>query len=168
MCTRSSFILPLALLLACAPYEIVQTPSPPVELAGAPQGNMGKICVVRPQARALSYPAEVRDNGNLVGATRGQSYFCYLAEPGAHRLTTESVRQSEEATAYVTAGSTYYLQQSVDYGFNKVYITHAWIDQPAAESAARACQPVVLTARRALPQLGAVAPALRGGTSGQG
>ena len=87
MCTRSSFILPLALLLACAPYEIVQTPSPPVELAGAPQGNMGKICVVRPQARALSYPAEVRDNGNLVGATRGQSYFCYLAEPGAHRLT---------------------------------------------------------------------------------
>jgi hypothetical protein len=43
--------------------------------------------VLRPQWIAAAVTAPVHDNGRLVGATRGPTYFCYAAQPGHHVIT---------------------------------------------------------------------------------
>lgn len=158
-----ALLLPiLAALSGCTGYHLVTNPAPALDLRAPPPAGMARICVVRPQSRVLSYTAVLHDNGRLVGATQGQTSFCYLAEPGEHRITTEAVRKAEEATAYARAGETYYLEQAVDYGTEGVHISVAWIDPAAAEAAARGCRSVVLTAapgHEVLPQIGAVLPA---------
>ncbi len=76
----------LALTSGCTSYAIqIHTP-PPVPPIGPP--GAGRICVVRPHRVAMLVPAIVHDNGKLVGMTQGPSYFCYLAAPGYHRLST--------------------------------------------------------------------------------
>ena len=44
--------------------------------------------MVRPHSLGVHATLAVRDNGALVGATRGPSYFCYRAESGLHRLAS--------------------------------------------------------------------------------
>jgi hypothetical protein len=48
----------------------------------------------------------VSDNQRLVGATEGQSYFCYLAEPGEHTVQANDAIESFTAIA----GEHYYLR----------------------------------------------------------
>ncbi len=75
-----------ALSSGCSSYAI-QIHTPPKALPQGPPGA-GQICVVRPHRVAMLVPAVVHDNGKLVGMTQGPSYFCYLAAPGYHRLST--------------------------------------------------------------------------------
>lgn len=70
----------------CSSYAI-QIHTPPLQLPQGPPGT-GQICVIRPQRVAMLVPAVVKDNDKLVGMTQGPSYFCYLAAPGYHRLST--------------------------------------------------------------------------------
>lgn len=76
----------LALAAGCTSYEL-QIHSPAPQLAKGPEGT-GQICVVRPHEVAALVPAIVQDNRALVGMTKGPSYFCYLAAPGYHLLST--------------------------------------------------------------------------------
>lgn len=62
-------------------------------------------------AAAVTFPT--RDNGVLVGATRGPTHFCYLAEPGEH-VVTIGADATETATITAEAGRTYVLEQEVD------------------------------------------------------
>ncbi|MDI3282282.1 hypothetical protein [Polyangium sp. 15x6] len=76
------------LALSCTKYELaLHENAPPGALAPLPP-DAARICVVRPYAVAFLVPAVVRDNGRLVGMTKGPSYFCYLAEPGVHRIVS--------------------------------------------------------------------------------
>lgn len=50
--------------------------------------GVAEVCVLRPETIAKETTMELRDNGRVVGATRGASYFCYLAAPGEHQLTS--------------------------------------------------------------------------------
>ncbi|HNF97834.1 MAG TPA: hypothetical protein PKL17_12195 [Pseudomonadota bacterium] len=83
--SRCAQLAPL-FFTACTSYAI-QIHSPPLLLPSGPKGT-GQICVIRPQRVALLVPAVVHDGGKLVGMTQGPSYFCYLAAPGYHRLST--------------------------------------------------------------------------------
>lgn len=72
--------------VGCTSYEL-QTHFPAPQLPIGPPGT-GQICVLRPHQVAALVPAIVKDNGTLVGMTKGPSYFCYLAAPGYHLLST--------------------------------------------------------------------------------
>jgi hypothetical protein len=72
------------------------------------------VCVLRPRLAPAKLVFLVHDNGRLVGATRGSSYFCYLAEPGPHRIRSSRLGVAEEVLLLAEAGRRYYLYQNVD------------------------------------------------------
>lgn len=77
-------LLAIAVLLpACAP-EPEGAPAPRTAAVGR---DVAEVCVLRPEPTASTTTFQVRDNGRLVGATRGESYFCYLAATGRHQIT---------------------------------------------------------------------------------
>ncbi|HSO39206.1 MAG TPA: hypothetical protein VLT33_42060, partial [Labilithrix sp.] len=85
--------VPLALALACAACAPAREPDHPTR-AGAkaardpiPQGA-AQVCVMRPETLARDVSMSVRDNGRLVGATRGGTYVCWVAAAGEHQITS--------------------------------------------------------------------------------
>ncbi len=115
-----SVLLGLLLLLAgCTSYDVaVRNPAPP---APSPPGT-ARVCVIRPHEVAQLVPAVVRDNGRLVGMTKGPSYFCYLVAPGLHRIVSTygddvdaKLGTDEEADATLIAepAAQYFLHQDV-------------------------------------------------------
>lgn len=152
-------------LAGCSGYNLAQAGAAPLDLTSAPPPGQAKICIVRPQTKIFSFTALVRDNGHLVGATRGQSYFCYLAEPGDHLISTAAERDTAEAQAHVAAGKSYYMEQYIDNGFQKMNIVQEWLPQEQATAEARNCCYLTLAGvphNEVRPQIGAVVPALPG------
>jgi hypothetical protein len=155
-------LLGAVLLAGCAGYRLTQPTSVSLDLTTPPPAGEAKICVMRPQSKVLSFTAAVRDNGNLVGATSGQSHFCYLAEPGEHLITTTVDRDTGEAQAVVAEGQSYYLEQLIDNGYMQMNIRQDWVAPEQAVADGRHSHYVVLAGvprRQALPQIGMVAPA---------
>lgn len=71
----------------CSSYATRALVPPPI-LATAPvPPDLARVCVVRRHHLAALVQVVVRDNGLLVGATEGASYFCYYAAAGPHRIT---------------------------------------------------------------------------------
>jgi hypothetical protein len=107
-------------LPACTHYRVVTADPPPLDALSAPPEGLGQICILRPHSIGLLLTAPVRDNGLLVGATRGPSYFCYLAHPGAHRVSskTDSERTVDVA---VRPGETHYLEQQIRMGGDRFF-----------------------------------------------
>src|SRR5690349_9888098 len=79
----------LVLLAAsCAsPRSAAETRASLAELGAVPTG-VARVCVIRPERAFSHVTMEVRDNGRLVGATRGPTFFCWLAAPGEHQITS--------------------------------------------------------------------------------
>ena len=84
----ASALAPL-LIASCSPYSLARPASPPVPLFGPPvRTDVATLCVIRPSHTALAVTFAVHDNHQVVGATCGESYFCYQAEPGLHRIVS--------------------------------------------------------------------------------
>lgn len=107
---------------ACTRYEIAPRDTAPATTFDALPANVGQICVVRPHNVALLVPAVVRDNRQLVGMTKGPSWFCWFAEPGIHKIVTrygddidEDLGMDEltDAAILVEPGGRYYLHHDV-------------------------------------------------------
>ncbi len=81
-------------------------------------------------ASAVTFPT--RDNGVLVGATRGPTHFCYLAEPGEHEISIEA-DEVERAKLTVEAGKSYFLKQEVDNIFGYVKCRAVWLAETEAK-----------------------------------
>jgi hypothetical protein len=63
-------------------------------------------------AQAIAFPT--LDNGALVGATKGPTFFCYKAEPGEHTLRIEA----DEPTTlklHAEGGKSYYLHEKIPF-----------------------------------------------------
>lgn len=162
MTRRSPLTLAVCLLAGCVGYRLTESRPTTLAVPGTPPAGLAKICVVRPQSRVLSYTAIVRDNGHLVGGTEGESFFCYLAAPGTHRMVTQTGRISEDATVYAEPAGVYTLRQRVDYGLDNLRISQEWIDPDLAIEEARGLRALTLAgapAAEQLPRLGAVLPA---------
>ncbi len=148
------------LLVGCAGYQVVPTPAPADALFAPAPAGMSKVCILRPQSKVLATTAVVRDNDHLVGGTDGESYFCYTAQPGEHRIVAEAERQSAEVVANTKAGSTYYLKQDVQTGTET---TISWnpLSYPEARESSRGLRYMTLAQAKgeALPDANAVAPA---------
>ncbi len=158
--------LSVVLLAGCAGYQVVPTTVSLDQALSAPAPTVSKICIVRPQTRVLASTAVVRDNGQLVGATDGESYFCYAAQPGQHHIVAVADRQSGFVDAEPKPGETLYLRQTVTSG-NETTIS--WgelsVDQARQEAAPLRYVTLGSAGHEALPDASAVAPALeQGGT----
>jgi hypothetical protein len=104
--------LSLALALAsCAParHHLIAPEVPPLDPFEDPPYGLGLVCVLRPHTVGGALLYLVRDNGRLVGATRQPSYFCYLAQPGAHRIEVHGGGGQTALELLVEAGGRRYV-----------------------------------------------------------
>ncbi|WP_394826862.1 hypothetical protein [Pendulispora albinea] len=95
--------------------------------------HLAKVCVIRTSVLEKGVTFVSRDNGVLVGATRGASYFCYYAEPGDHDLAIEAEVESS-AKLRARPGESYYLKEEVAVLRGKVQGRGVWVDEAVARN----------------------------------
>ena len=132
-------LAPLSILLGCGSYSLALPKSPPIDAFGAGPSDAATVCVLRPSHWALRTTYVVHDDGQLVGATRGEGYFCYWAQPGPHRIVS-SPNESADDPAVVTerfvAGHHYWLVQ----GYDDYFGTRLeWIEEERARQLVNKC-----------------------------
>ncbi|MEO6950514.1 MAG: DUF2846 domain-containing protein [Polyangia bacterium] len=160
MRTSSALVL-LSLVSGCVSYRLEAPAGRHIAADALPPAGLGQICVLRPHISAGAVTFTVRDDGVLVGATRGPSYFCYYAAPGEHVIETRSDGK-EESTISVAAGSNYYLQEDVDNVLGYVKSRSSWVAPQAVPALLEACGYRVLTGvpgNEKLPDAEPMAPA---------
>lgn len=141
---RAALLTLVLLLPACSAWTLEKRESS-LPLTGAVPDQRARICVLRPSVEAPGVTFPVRDNGTLVGATRGGTRFCYLAEPGEHHVVSEA-DTTDTQTMVVEAGRSYYLRQDVDAVLGAVKCRTIWIDPDQAEKIADQAADQVLVA----------------------
>jgi hypothetical protein len=107
----------------CSRYGLARPDEPPVPAFGWPPSGLGQVCVLRPHSLRGEVTDVVRDDGKLVGATLGPSYFCYFAAPGHHHITVESdepIHVHGEIDAQLQPGERLFLHQSAANNFERV------------------------------------------------
>jgi hypothetical protein len=138
-------LLPLSLLLlvaACSSYTLKEPRTPPVAAFGPARTDVATVCVIRPSHYALGVTFVVHDNGQLVGATRGESYFCYEAEPGDHRITSgtgDAFDKRGGANLTAQAGGRYWLHQDYANVFGVIVDKLEWVDEDRARELIADC-----------------------------
>ncbi len=132
----------------CSRYFVGHPTAPPIDALGRPPAGLAQLCVVRPSWGAAAVTLVVHDNGGLVGATHGPSYFCYFAEPGSHRIVSEisdpgMADSPVETTVAVVRGGRYYLRQTVEPGGSTIAVV---TEQEAAKMVHRCGYQVLISA----------------------
>ncbi len=134
------FVLALGVLglgvatVGCFSYRLSEPKTLPIQpFYPSPEG-LAQICVIRASGVAVAVTFVVRDNGELVGATRGPTFFCYHAAPGRHRLVSESEDDTETITFDIPAGERRYLHQGVSNVFGFVKSDSSWVSEDEAKS----------------------------------
>ncbi|MDX2090106.1 MAG: hypothetical protein SFX73_19770 [Kofleriaceae bacterium] len=133
---------------ACSPYSISGPRPPSVAPFGPSRADAGTICVVRASAFARSVMFVVHDNRQLVGATKGDSYFCYEAAPGEHTIvsdTFDSVDHPGSVVVSIAPGARYWLLQDHENNLGSVTSKLAWIDEQRARQLVERCEYKVVT-----------------------
>ena len=85
----------------------------------------------------------VHDNQTLVGATKGDSYFCYEAEPGAHVIVSDTFDSTDHpgrTIVQIEAGARYWLNQDHANHFGSVTSILAWVDPQRAATLIQGCE----------------------------
>ena len=108
------------------------------ELGAVPSGA-AQVCVVRPDALASHVSMPVRDNGRLVGATRGTTFFCWLARTGEHQITS-SDDDTGPMLLRARSGARYFLHQDVMELGGAIHAHLDWVDEGAALEMLDACE----------------------------
>ncbi len=107
-------LAPLGLLpAACVPYA---SDAGGVDPNVAVRSDVAQVCAVRPVPPSPAPLATylLRDDGRLVGSTRGPSFLCWEARPGPHHLTSDAQQPPGVAAVDVTlvAGQRVFLRQT--------------------------------------------------------
>lgn len=124
-------LVALTSLAGCTPWKLAEPARAPLDPMGAPPPGLAQVCVVRSSVVAWALTFPVRDNGVVVGATRGPGHFCYLSDPGWHQLKIEA-DEVEVAYLYAAPGGRYYLLQEVENIFGYVKCRAVWVDESIA------------------------------------
>jgi hypothetical protein len=162
--TRLSILASLGLTAGCASYTLAAPNEPPIEPFGPAPRQAATVCVIRPSHWSLTTMYVVHDDGQLVGGLKGESYFCYLAQPGPHRVMISRGNSIDETavmtTLHAVRGHRYWLEQRYDYTFGDQL---GWIDEEHARLLIDGCiyqELVDAPAEDALPRGVPVAPSL--------
>lgn len=119
----------------CSRYGLARPDAPPIPAFGWPPSGFGQVCVLRPHSVRSEVTHVVRDDGRLIGATQGPSYFCYFAAPGMHKITVDSDEPLDlhgEADVVVQPGARLFLHQSASNRLD-------WVDEHAAREMVELC-----------------------------
>lgn len=108
------------------------------ELGPVPRGA-AQVCIVRPDSLAASVSMPVKDNGRLVGATRGTTFFCYLARAGEHQITSAD-DDTGPMLLRAVSGARYWLHQDVTELAGAVHAHLDWVDESAGLELLDACE----------------------------
>jgi hypothetical protein len=123
--------------LACEPRRARAVRTVELELGPVP-ASAARVCVLRPDDLASDVTMEMRDNGRLVGATRGATFVCWLAAPGPHQIT--SIDDDTGPTFFrARAGAEYWLHQEVAVLGGEVHAHLDWVDDRVAADMLDAC-----------------------------
>lgn len=158
-------VIAVALLSGCSGYSLVKPDPVPLDAHAWPPAGWAQVCVLRPHWIAGAVTLTVHDDGMLMGATRGPSYFCYYAEPGPHQISSEeadagALDSAHEIRVTLEAGRRYFLHQAI----HPLGHVLEWVDDQRGEEMAQRCGYRVLArspAGEPLPQQPPVAPAWR-------
>lgn len=135
---RLSLLASLALTAGCATYALAAPSEPPIAPFGPATRQAATVCVIRPSHWSLTTTFVVHDDAQLVGGLRGESYFCYYAQPGPHRIMVSRGISDEAAmtTLHAVRGHRYWLEQRYDYTFGDQL---GWIDEDRARALIDGC-----------------------------
>ena len=133
MHSRVWMIVFLLSSVGCTSWKLSPPATAAVHPSSAPPASAAKICVVRTSVLAQAVTFPTHDNGVLVGATRGPTHFCYLAEPGEHEISIEA-DEVEKAKLTAEAGKSYFLKQEVDNIFGYVKCRAVWLAEAEANN----------------------------------
>jgi hypothetical protein len=136
---KRSLALLAVLAAGCSGYALRKPIVLPLEPFGGVASDLAQICVMRPHWVAWAVTAVVRDNGELVGATRGDTYFCYMVEPGRHSIVSATEDGSDEAMLEAHAGVRYYLHQRIENYIAVVRTRLSWVDETEARRLVAKC-----------------------------
>jgi len=101
---------------ACSAYRISEPRAEVLHPFAPIPEDFARVCVIRTSALAQAIPFPTLDNGALVGATKGPTFFCYKAEPGEHTLRIEA-DEPTTVRLHAEGGKSYYLHQKVPFAF---------------------------------------------------
>lgn len=155
----------LATAVGCSSWELMEPKTPPVAPFAAIPASVGQICALRPHWAAAAVTFVVRDNGFLVGATRGPSYFCWYAKPGIHVLSSEA-DDVEELRVEVIVGGRYFLHQGVKNLLGHVTSPLRWVGQDEAFGMVEKCTYKVLVGTPGPEPVPPAAPVVPGARKG--
>lgn len=130
-------------IVGCSSWKLSTPPTTALGAESPPPPGAAKVCVIRTAVVAIALTFPTRDNGALVGATSGPTYFCYAAEPGEHEITSEA-DEVDVARLTAEAGKSYFLEQRVDFIFGYVKCRSVWVAEPEAARLFRASYPGAL------------------------
>ena len=148
-------------MAACSPYSISGGTTPTMTAFGAARPEVGTVCVIRASTWARGVTFVVHDNGALVGATKGDSYFCYEAAPGEHEIVSDTFDSTDHpgrTSIAIAAGQRYWLQQDHENTFGSVTSKLAWLDENAARELVSDAEYKVLTDTPGHEQVPAAVP----------
>jgi hypothetical protein len=131
------------LVAGCTSWKLAQPAAATLMPFDAAPPAAARVCVVRTSILALAVTFPTHDDGVLVGATRGQSFFCYLAEPGDHEIAIEA-DETEHAHLTAKAGESYFLKEEVDNIFGWVKCRSIWVKADDARDLVASADHLVL------------------------
>ena len=101
---------------ACSAYRISEPRAEVLHPFAPIPDDFARVCVIRTShlAQAVAFPT--LDNGALVGATKGPTFFCYKAEPGEHTLRIEA-DEPTTVKLHAEGGKSYYLHEKIPFAF---------------------------------------------------
>ncbi|HEX8795499.1 MAG TPA: hypothetical protein VF765_31330 [Polyangiaceae bacterium] len=138
--SRVSLLASLALSAGCATYALAAPSEPPIAPFGPAPRQAATVCVIRPSHWSLTATYVVHDDGQLVGGLKGESYFCYFAQPGPHRIAVargdSPMAEAAITTLHAVRGHRYWLEQRYDYTFGDQL---GWIQEDRARDLIDGC-----------------------------
>jgi hypothetical protein len=101
---------------ACSAYRIAEPRGEVLHPFAPIPEDFARVCMIRTSHLAQAVAFTTLDNGALVGATKGPTFFCYKAEPGEHTLRIEA-DEPTTVKLHAEGGKSYYLHEKVPFGF---------------------------------------------------
>jgi hypothetical protein len=118
--------------VACSSYRIAEPRSEVLHPFAPIPSDFARVCMIRTSRMAQAVTFLSLDNGAVVGATKGPTFFCYKAEPGEHLLRIEA-DDPTTLKLHAEGGKSYYLHEKVPFAL-MLRCDAEWVTEAAAHA----------------------------------
>ncbi|HSO37238.1 MAG TPA: hypothetical protein VLT33_32150 [Labilithrix sp.] len=96
----------------CSAYHVSEPKVAVLHPFAAIPADFARVCAIRTELYAAQLAFPTYDNNQLVGVTKGATFFCYKAEPGDHVVRIDS-DPPFALDLHAEAGKSYYIHEQV-------------------------------------------------------